>query len=82
MKALVIKSDNCLLSKNSYGVTINDKDISKLVLENLPEGLKDYKDYPVKVSLQIEFPVEDGLSIVTEGYEVNKEENKESEVEE
>lgn len=54
MKALVIKSENCLLSKSSYGVPINDKDISKLVLENLLEGLQDYKDYPVKASLQIE----------------------------
>lgn len=83
MKSLVIKSDNCLLSKSSYGVTINNKDLGNLVLENLPEGLKGYKDYPVKVSLQIEFPVEDDLSIVTEGYEVvKKEENEESEVEE
>jgi hypothetical protein len=57
--------------------------IGNLIVENLPEGLQDYKDYPVKLSLQIEFFGEDDLSVTTEGYEVvKKEENNESEVEE
>ncbi len=83
MKSLTIKSNNCLLSKKTYGgVHINDTSIGDLIEKNLPEGLEDYKDYPVKLSLQIEFFREDDLSVTTEGYEVEKEEVKESEVEE
>jgi hypothetical protein len=84
MKSLTIKSNNCLLNKKTYGgVSINDMSIGNLIVENLPEGLQDYKDYPVKLSLQIEFFGEDDLSVTTEGYEVvKKEENNESEVEE
>jgi hypothetical protein len=83
MKSLTIKSNNCLLSKKSFGgVIINDATISDLIEDNLPEGLEDYKNYPVKFNLQIEFLGEDDLSVTTEGYEVKKEEVKESEDEE
>lgn len=80
MKTLKIKSSNCLLNKNNYGVSINNLDINNLVLKNLPESLENYRDYPVEFTLQVEFLGGDNLEIATEGYEVKGEENKESEV--
>lgn len=78
MKSLSIKSDDCVLSKNSYDVKINDTGINNLVKNNLPEGLEDYRDYPVKVEIHIEFLGGEELKIETQGYETKKEENEES----
>ncbi|MDF2884169.1 MAG: hypothetical protein K0R54_4736 [Clostridiaceae bacterium] len=73
MKSLKIKSDNCILVKNTYGVEINKKDIRDLVLENLPSELKNYEKYPSKISINIEFLGDDELTVETEGYKVENE---------
>lgn len=72
MKKLNIKSENCLLEVNDYGASINNEDLGKLVKNNLPK-LKNYKDYPVKLNLSIEFLGDEGLEITPTGYEVPKE---------
>lgn len=78
MKLLSIKSDNCLLSKNSYNIKLDSAEIGDLVKKSLPTELEDYKDYPVKVVISIEFLGQEGINVSTEGYEV-KEETEESE---
>lgn len=77
MKKLNIKSESCLLEVNDYGASINNIDLGKLVRNNLPE-LKNYKDYPVKLDLSIEFLGDEELEITPTGYELPKEvkENK------
>ncbi|OAA93037.1 hypothetical protein [Clostridium coskatii] len=77
MKKLNIKSENCLLEVNDYGASINSIDLGKLVRNNLPE-LKNYKDYPVKLNLSIEFLGDEKLEVTPTGYEIPKEaeENK------
>lgn len=83
MKSLKINSDNCLLSKNSASnIYINNKPIGELIGENLPEGIEEYRNYPTKINIQIEFLGEDKLNIATTGYEVQKEDVKEDEVKE
>ncbi|MFT8313209.1 MAG: hypothetical protein ABF633_03020 [Clostridium sp.] len=79
MKKLSIVSENCLLEKNSYGVKFDGEEIDKLIQKNLPSDLQNYRDYPVKVEINIEFLGSEGLQINTNGYEVAEEE---SEVEE
>lgn len=76
MKSLVIKSNNCLLSKTNYDVQINDKNISELILENLPKELKSYKDYLVQLSIEIEILGDEDIKIITEGYDVKEEYNE------
>lgn len=73
MKSLSIKSENCVLSKNSYSVDINGKTVSELVLNNLPADLKDYKDYPVKIQISIEFLGQEGINVETDGYKLEEE---------
>lgn len=72
MKKLNIESGNCLLKVDSYGVKINDTDLEKLVKNNLPE-LKEYRAYPVKLGLSIEFLGDEELEIIPTGYELPKE---------
>lgn len=79
MKSLNINSESCLLRKNSInGAYINGAPIDELIGENLPEGMKEYEDYPVKINIQIEFLGEKDLNISTTGYEV--EANKTEEI--
>lgn len=80
MKKLSIKSENCSLEVNDYGASINNVDLGKLVKNNLPK-LKNYKDYPAKLSLSIEFLGDGELEVNMEGYEVpnNTEEVEEDE---
>lgn len=78
MKSLSIKSDNCTLSKSDYSVTIDGTEIADLIKKNLPEDLKNYKDYLVRVNIQIEFLELKELRISTEGYEVKKGESEEN----
>lgn len=79
MKSLLIKSENCLLSKNSYDINLNGKEIGELVKENLPAELEDYKNYPIKVTINIEFLGQEGINVVATGYEVKKEEDESEE---
>lgn len=74
MKSLNVKSDNCILTKCSFGVEVNDKDIRELIKENLPKELKDYEKYPVKLDLKLEFLGDEDLTVVTEGYKLKDEE--------
>ncbi|MFU0784536.1 hypothetical protein [Clostridium sp.] len=76
MKKLNIKSGNCTLEKDGYGVGINGVSLEKLVNNNLPE-LKNYKSYPIKLDLSIEFLGDDNLKIETEGYELSEEKTEE-----
>ncbi|MFL0251384.1 hypothetical protein ACJDT4_13250 [Clostridium neuense] len=78
MKTLEIKANNCFLYKTDYGVSINGEGIERLVKKNLPEELKDYKDYPVKVNIQIEIMEDEKLTVSTGGYEIRKEESEEN----
>lgn len=72
MKKLNIKSENCILRKNSYGVGINDVGLEELIRKNLPE-LEDHKGYPVRMGLSIEFLGDEKLEITPTGYELPKE---------
>ena len=54
MKKLNIKSESCLLRVSDFDTKINDTGLEELVRNNLPE-LRNYEDYPVKLSLSIEF---------------------------
>lgn len=72
MKSLKIKSDNCTLVKNMYGLEINGEDIRNMVKENLPADLEDYKKYPAKISISIEILGEDKLIVETEGYKLSE----------
>lgn len=80
MKKLNIKSENCLLEVNDYGASINNEDLGKLVKNNLPK-LQNYKEYPAKLNLSIEFLGDGVLEVNTEGYEAlnNTQEVKEDE---
>lgn len=77
MKKLVIKSDNSCLNKGTFNISIDNKSIQDIITDNLPE-LEEYKNYSVKVNIEIEF-LDKPLTISTEGYEVvPKQESKES----
>lgn len=75
MKSLKIKSENCTLVTDSYGVEINGRDIRDIVRENLPAELKKYVKYPAKVSINIEILGDEKLTVETEGYKVNSEDD-------
>lgn len=75
MKKLNIKSENCLLEVNDYGASINNEDLGKLVKNNLPK-LKNYKDYPVRLNLSIEFLGDEKLEITPTGYELPEEDEQ------
>jgi len=78
MKKLNIKSGNCLLKVSNYDTKINDTGLEELVRNNLPE-LKNYKNYPIKLNLSIEFLGEEKLEIIPTGYEIKENEDNESE---
>lgn len=71
MKKLNIESKCCLLEVNDYDVSINNEDLGKLVRNNLPK-LKNYKEYPIRLSLYITFLGDEGLEITPTGYEIPK----------
>ena len=73
-KELVIKSNNCVLSKSQYGVKINDTDIEKLIIDNLPQEMKEYRDYPARVNISISILGDDPVKIQRTGYKVPKKE--------
>jgi hypothetical protein len=75
MKSLKIKSDNCTLATNMYGLEINGEDIKNIVKENLPADLEDYTKYLAKISISIEILGEDKLTVETEGYKLNSEDD-------
>lgn len=77
MKKLDIKSDNCLLEVNDYSLKVNNKELEELVKNNLPK-LKNYKEYPVRLNLSIEFLGDEELQITPTGYEQVKEESEEN----
>ena len=76
MKSLKIKSDNCTLTTSTFGVEINGEDIRDIVKENLPKDLEDYKRYPAKISISIEILGDDILTVETEGYKLNIEDDE------
>ena len=65
-KKLVIKSDNCVISKGVY-VTINDKEIEELIKNNLPV-MKEYKEYRAEVLIRIKIHDVKPLEIEKVGY--------------
>lgn len=72
-KVLNMNANNCLLSIDCInGVKVNEKDLNEIIYNNLPK-LKEYKNYPVKLNLQIEFLGDDEFKINTEGYEIKTE---------
>ena len=75
MKKLNIKSENCSLEISGYGASINGIDLGKLVRNNLPK-IKNYKDYPVKLDISIEFLGDERLEIAPTGYKIPKEVEK------
>lgn len=66
MKKLTIAADNCLVSKDFVGVNINGKNLTDIIISNLPT-MKEYKDYPGRVSITIEL-MDTDLNIEKEGY--------------
>ena len=71
MKSLMIKSDGCLLEKNSYQLKIDDEEIQNLIKKELPP-LEDFKKYPIKIALSIDFLGGKGLEVETTGYKTEK----------
>lgn len=69
MKSLAISLTHALLAPNQYGVSADSVDISKLIRENLPKDMENYKDYPVNIVIEIDIfdkkPV-----IETKGYTI------------
>lgn len=74
MKSLLIKSENCELSKSSYGaISLDGERISDIILKNLPADLEDYRNYPVRIQISIDFLGQEGINTETVGYELAKE---------
>ncbi len=70
-KELVIKSDNCVISKGAY-VKINGEEIEDLIKYNLPD-MEEYKEYRAEVLIQIRIHENEPLAIGKIGYEDTEE---------
>lgn len=66
-KELVIKSDNCVISKGAY-VKINGEEIEDLIKNNLPD-MEEFKEYRAEVLMQIRIHDTKPLEIEKMGYE-------------
>ena len=75
MKKLNIKSENCLMQVSCVGIDINKTGLEELIKDNLPK-LKEYRDYPVKLDVSIEFLGDEKLIATPTGYKIPKEVEK------
>jgi len=68
VKKLKIFSSGCEMTTAKDYIAINGTSLEQLVRKNLPEGLEDYKNYPIKIDLSIDFIADDPIEIHTENY--------------
>lgn len=67
MEKLTIKADHCVIEKSDSSVKINGAYINDLILENLPQGMGNYKPYAASLNISLDIELGD-LSVETTGY--------------